>query len=81
MEENCMFCDSKIVHRDGCYVCDTCKTIRFTKGISAEQIYESIAKYLNTVQNRILAKREEYYSLEQKYLSGLLLTEEEQYKR
>lgn len=86
MDLRCRFCGSEPTFKTGHFVCENCKTVCFAERPTdeqnyAEQTYREISEYLQTVQKKIEAKKEEYYVIEQKYLLGQPLNNEEEKTR
>lgn len=78
MEKTCVFCDGVINILNGYFVCDSCKTVYFSKNITDLEKKTLIKNYLSSIQDDLVKHREYLYGLEQKYINGVSLTVEEE---
>lgn len=78
MEKTCIFCDGILSVLNDYFVCDSCKTVCFSQDISDSDKKKLIKNYLISIQTGLEKHREFLYELEQKYINGVLLTEEQQ---
>lgn len=78
MEKTCIFCDGILSVLNDYFVCDSCKTVCFSKDISDSDKKKLIKNYLISIQTGLEKHREFLHELEQKYINGVLLTAEEQ---
>lgn len=78
MEKTCVFCDGIIKVLNGYFVCDSCKTVCFSKNITDSEKKKLIKNYFISIQIGLENHREFLHNLEQKYINGVLLTAKEQ---
>lgn len=78
MKNTCIYCDGTITALNGYLVCDSCKTVCFSKDISDSEKKKLIKNYVISIQTGLEKHREFLHELEQKYINGVLLTAEEQ---
>lgn len=76
-EKQCYYCNQKLIAVREWYVCHHCKTVAFTRDISFEEKSETIIKFLDDVQKKVLTQQDSLFKLEQCSISGKKLTDEE----
>lgn len=78
MEKTCVFCDGILSVLNDYFVCDSCKTVCFSKDVSDSDKKKLIKNYFISIQGDLEKYSEFLHKLEQKYIDGILLTAEEQ---
>lgn len=75
--ERCLFCGKPIEKKGQYFVCNDCKTVSFYAETDSETNRRRISGYLDRVQSAVIKKQDYLHEIEQKYLNGLYLTDNE----
>ena len=75
VDKKCYSCGNALTGKGKYDVCESCKTVEFSTGLSPDEISDKVKSYLNHWHDKILAHQKKLYNIEKRCISNGELSE------